>query len=384
MLISVIIPVYNAEKTIETCVDSILTQNFDDYELLLVDDGSTDKSSDICMNYSLINNHVRYFKRENKGPSEARIFGVNNAIGDYVVFVDADDWSVGNSLEIIKNNISDCDLMMFSIEANNNKGMLKVIKGAYEPGLYEGEKLEYIKRNFLYREEDGMMLPVLPNLWNKAYRREKVKVAFEKLNTKIRIYEDMILNSAYIPACNKVIIVDEVLYHYSYTEGSLARRINENALSDYNDIYHNVKKIFSEFDMENKLIRQLQWWMIATTIRVYDGRIGFEDDIRPTRYVADLDGFRNKKIALYGAGRVGREYYKQLKAFEYNVVIWCDKNADNLGENIYPPEELLKTEYDIVLVSVLYSDIADEIILELKKLGIDESKIVFRKAYEIV
>ncbi len=99
--ISVIVPVYNAEKYLHRCIDSILAQTFTDFELLLIDDGSTDKSGDICDEYAKKDKRIRVFHKENGGISVTREFGINNVNGIFVQFVDSDDWIDKNMLEIM-------------------------------------------------------------------------------------------------------------------------------------------------------------------------------------------------------------------------------------------------------------------------------------------
>ena len=90
--ISVIVPVYNVEKYLHRCVDSILAQTFNDFELLLIDDGSKDKSGAICDEYAAKDSRVRVFHKENGGVSSARNLGLENAKGDWIIFIDSDDW----------------------------------------------------------------------------------------------------------------------------------------------------------------------------------------------------------------------------------------------------------------------------------------------------
>ena len=90
--ISVIVPIYNAEKHLQSCIDSILAQTFTDFELLLINDGSKDNSGSICDEYVIKDNRVRVFHKENGGVSSARNLGLDNAIGEWVTFVDSDDW----------------------------------------------------------------------------------------------------------------------------------------------------------------------------------------------------------------------------------------------------------------------------------------------------
>ena len=110
MLVSVIVPVYKAEKWLHRCVDSILTQTMEDFELLLIDDGSPDRSGEICDEYAAKDSRVRVFHKENGGVSSARNLGLDNAKGEYICFLDSDDWIDSETLEACE------DVIMFGNE----------------------------------------------------------------------------------------------------------------------------------------------------------------------------------------------------------------------------------------------------------------------------
>ena len=97
-IMSVIVPVYNTEQYLHRCIDSILTQTYTDFELLLIDDGSKDKSGDICDEYALKDSRIRVFHKENGGVSSARNLGLDNAAGEWITFVDSDDWIIESYL----------------------------------------------------------------------------------------------------------------------------------------------------------------------------------------------------------------------------------------------------------------------------------------------
>ena len=129
--ISVIIPVYNAESTLRRCVDSVLAQTFTDFECLLINDGSKDKSGEICDEYAAKDSRIRVFHMENGGPSAARNFGLNQAIGQYVIFQDADDYLLDNGSYLklityaIQNNL---DILRFDYSIVDKDGNLNMWK----------------------------------------------------------------------------------------------------------------------------------------------------------------------------------------------------------------------------------------------------------------
>ena len=129
--ISVIIPVYNAESTLRRCVDSVLAQTFTDFECILINDGSKDKSGEICDEYAARDSRIRVFHKENGGPSAARNFGLNQAIGQYVIFQDADDYLIDNEayLNLITYAVqNDLDILRFEYSIVDKDGNLNMQK----------------------------------------------------------------------------------------------------------------------------------------------------------------------------------------------------------------------------------------------------------------
>ena len=114
--ISIIVPIYNAEKFLNKCIKSILKQTFENFELILVNDGSTDKSLDICNKYAKSDKRIKVINKKNEGSVLARKRGIKEAKGDYVIFVDADDWISINALEVINEEINNnnADVIVFN------------------------------------------------------------------------------------------------------------------------------------------------------------------------------------------------------------------------------------------------------------------------------
>lgn len=149
MKISIIISVYNLEQYISDCLDSLVEQDFDDYEIILVNDGSTDGSEEICKKY-LSNTKVTYYNKSNGGASSARNFGLQKAIGDYIIFMDGDDyWDDNNALKALDAKIQvEPDIIIYGCKDRNEAtGELIISRGNYDV-----EKLERYKKNELIEE----------------------------------------------------------------------------------------------------------------------------------------------------------------------------------------------------------------------------------------
>ena len=134
--ISVIIPVYNAESTLRRCVDSVLAQTFTDFECLLIDDGSKDRSGAICDEYAARDSRIRAFHKENGGVSSARNLGLDNATGEWIAFVDSDDWAGEKYLESFSEYL-DADLIISGIQSVNKNEIVANRESEYiDGGLY--------------------------------------------------------------------------------------------------------------------------------------------------------------------------------------------------------------------------------------------------------
>lgn len=114
-LVSIVIPVYNAEDYLRRCLDSILEQSYRDIEIILVNDGSKDDSSEVCKYYQNLDSRIKYFYKENGGASSARNYGIDKARGEFITFVDADDWLSNDAIEVQSSHMrSDkLDLLIF-------------------------------------------------------------------------------------------------------------------------------------------------------------------------------------------------------------------------------------------------------------------------------
>lgn len=212
-IVSVIIPIYNSEKNIKKCLESIINQTYTNLEIILIDDGSTDNSIEVCQEYK--DDRIKVYKEKNSGPSTARNLGLKQCNGNYIVFVDSDDYIEKNMIEIMLKKIKsdDYDICIcgyylvsnslkkkITITINNNKNFKEIV--------------------FDYKNN------VYGYLWNKMFKKNSIE---KKFREDISIREDELFlldNSNYI---KKFTFVKEPLYNYISNESSL---INSCILSD--------------------------------------------------------------------------------------------------------------------------------------------------------
>ena len=214
--VSIIVPVYNAEKTIGRCIDSILGQQYTDFELLLVDDGSKDGSGAICDSYALADSRVQVIHKENTGVSDTRNIGISRARGVYLQFLDSDDWITPDATKLLVETARDhdCDLVI--------SDFYRVV------GERVSRKGDIDEDRVLTREEYAAHMMEQPAdfyygvLWNKLYRRAIVEAHHLRMDPEISWCEDFMFNLEYIRYAEVFRAIQIPIYYYVKTKGSLA------------------------------------------------------------------------------------------------------------------------------------------------------------------
>lgn len=236
---TVIVPVYRVEEYLERCVDSILAQTFPDFEVILVDDGSPDGCPKMCDDYGKKDGRVRVIHKPNGGLVSARNAGILAAKGDYITYVDGDDWIKPNLLQFVHDRIAESDqpvdMIMFASENVYADGHTDYIKNAVPEGWYDRERLE--KEIFPYLLSDrrkgffiGTM--ILGHAWNKPSRRE-LQVDNYVRDEKIRMFTDVPMTYKILLNCHNVYICNEPLYLYNQMNtGSIIAQGKMNYLTE--------------------------------------------------------------------------------------------------------------------------------------------------------
>lgn len=227
--ISIIVPVYNVEEYLENCINSILNQTFKDFELILVNDGSTDKSLDICKHYKNIDDRIYIIDKKNGGLSSARNVGLDIAKGEYIAFVDSDDYIHPQMYEILYNviikNDADMSLCDFKKVFSLNENLI-----FYDKSNDEFMKIEYLTNiESLHRmnQNNGVVFVVA---WNKLYKRE----LFNNLRYKEGIiHEDEYIVHRILYAAKKINYIHKELYFYMQRGGSIMNNRTDINRIDY-------------------------------------------------------------------------------------------------------------------------------------------------------
>lgn len=223
--LSIIVPIYNAEKFLRKCIDSLINQRLKEIEIILINDGSKDRSDEICNELSTMYKNIKYFKIENFGCSFARNYGINKSIGEYITFVDADDW-VDKDMYIEmyqKSKAENLDILICGYSRINEKG--QIIE----------EVLPQLKNtnDYIKLDSEWFNCP-----WNKIYKRDLViknKIEFLK---NCHMGEDMVFNVKAFRVAEKISLVKKSYYNYFINENSVTFNPNKKI-----EIFHAIKEI---------------------------------------------------------------------------------------------------------------------------------------------
>ena len=247
--VSVIVPVYNVEKYLKRCVDSILDQTFMDFELILVDDGSTDSSGLICDEYAECDGRVKVIHKENGGVSTARNTGIDAAQGEFIMFVDSDDYI---DKEMLKQMLQHgaADLIFCGLRFITSEG---VCQSEHISEYFSCIPLcEFVDKFYLKMERQY----ITSGPYNKLFSKEILDRYTVRFHEKMSICEDGLFVTEFLKNCSYVSNVDSCYYNYvQYSNGNLMSRFNQNAVKSCEALYCAKADLVEEtLSQENKSV----------------------------------------------------------------------------------------------------------------------------------
>lgn len=254
--ISVLVPVYNVEKTLDRCMESILNQTFKDFEIIMVDDGSTDSSGAICDKYAEKYDFISVIHKNNEGLGPTRDAGVLAAKGEYVYHCDSDDWLKEDLLEKSYNAISenDADVVIFGYDMYDKKDLSKLFGSvSIDSGVYIGK--DEVRRLFVKHYHNAF---IVLTAWNRLYKRSFL-IDNELFFPSLRRCQDMAYSLLLFDKIEKLVCINENLYCYVIEPGTFKGRSYEEMKGIYYTIYELVHKQYEQWgfldeEQESKLI----------------------------------------------------------------------------------------------------------------------------------
>ena len=221
--VSVIMPVYNGENFLEKSISSVLNQSFDDFELIIVDDKSTDNSLSICKTYERIDSRIKvYSAKENKGTSVGNIWMYEDILGEYIMCLDQDDWYESDAIEKAYKAVkrTNSDIVVFGYNVNDN------FKSKFELHNMELDNNSAMEKLM----EDS---EIQAYFWNKIYKRNVFLMGHHKWPNDLETFEDFSVMPYIFENTQKVTIITDVLYHYYQNPRNFSNKTKKSVLNYY-------------------------------------------------------------------------------------------------------------------------------------------------------
>lgn len=291
--ISIIVPVYNAEKWLSYCIDSIMNQTFSDFELLLIDDGSTDGSGKICDEYSLKDSRIRVFHKTNEGVSSARNLGLDNASGEWIAFCDADDWIEQDMIKILldRANEKNVDIVFCDFWFNYPKSQIPF-------QLYDWVK-----------QGSNGLKEYLATTWTCLCGSIQKKKLYDNNKLRscetIKYCEDFHLMVRLCFFADKIAKVPTPLYHYRQQESSIIHNLDKKTEADEQWVYADTIEFFKAYGVYDKYKESMAWRSLKASQEL-------ALDIRTFGKFRDYNP--DKKDYIFTCPFIG----KKLK-----IIMWC-------------------------------------------------------------
>ena len=232
-LLSVIIPVYNTEDYLDKCIQSVLSQTFKNFEIILVDDSSTDSSGKICDDYARKYDCIKVIHKEHGGPTQTRKAGLEYAMGKYVIYMDSDDRISADMYEYMMNKIQkyNADICICDIVIETEKSRIPLYR-EIAGGFYDKEKLKKEIYPYMLFSETKNEPAIAPSLCNKIIKKTIIEDVLSEANENIYYGEDAICMYPCMLDANSIYIAkDKFFYIYTQTEYSLSRKYDKRLLS---------------------------------------------------------------------------------------------------------------------------------------------------------
>lgn len=379
MLISIIIPVYNAESFLEKCIASILRQTYKKLEIILVNDGSDDGSADIIRKYA-VDSRIVFVDQSNQGSVLARKKGVSLAKGEYITFIDADDWVEASYIqtmcEKIGNNkpdvvtsgaiweFSDCKLHVFD---------------SFEPGEYLRNRIESeIIPQMLFSYRTGKQ-GINGSLWNKFFEAGLLKEELINSDVVFSLGDDAAVVYPLIFRSNRLVITDICSYHYRQHGMSMVHNVCGTQFDELKCLSDYLSGIYTKYGFQELFQDQIKHFL-SGYIKAMMRRM-FDVELMDYTFVPPIYSLPKKSsVLIYGAGKAGKDMYRAFRADKNTKVMgWFDKDFRSLEGTlpVLDPIQIPTFDFDYVLIAIRSKGSADEIRTYLNELGVSDDRILW-------
>lgn len=386
MKVSVIIPIYNTEKQLAKCLESVMAQTLRDIEIICVNDGSTDDSLNIVKKYAKTDSRIKIIDKENGGLVSARKAGIEAACGKYVGYVDSDDWIEPKMYETLYEYAERYKADMVSSGYVFEGDYVSEHFDGIEEGLYSEEKIRHLRDNAIYNLETKEV-GLRGSLCCKLFLRDKFTEVQLDIPNDVTASEDKLCVVAYVLKCERIYILRKAFYHYIKYESSMAHAPKYDYLLKVHAIYNYFTHLYDNANFSKRMRLQAELYITELLYKGINSRLGFENKnmlwIDPY-WVKQIPA--NSNVALYGSGDLSDIYYSQLcHCRDLNLVVCVDKHESvrRDGRVICAVDVLQDKSYDYIVITVKNQEKAEQERKFLKSIGIPEEKICWYEQQEV-
>lgn len=318
---SVVLPIYNVEKYLKRCMDSVLNQTYRNLEIILVDDGSPDSCPDLCDEYAKADARVKVIHKKNAGLGMARNTGIENATGDYICFFDSDDYIATNLFEVCAEELNNelYDIIAFDHSDFNNGTVIEYPRRK-EKTVFKGDEIQSILlKNMIYNPDNIERLHDCA--WNKIYSLQLIKdIGFRYVSEREYISEDYYSNLTLFSKVNSVLVLPDAFYFYCYNDTSLTHTFNEKRFE--RNIYQYEQSLIKcdELGYSNEIKQAVAFQSLCNLLGAFNSLLLTEQLTRKEK---------KKKIKEVVTSSRYQKLYSNLIANDEKltrrILIWCLK-----------------------------------------------------------
>lgn len=285
-LVSIIVPAYNVAKYLSCCLDSLILQTYANIEIIIVNDGSTDNSLEIALQYKKKDTRIILIDQQNCGVSESRNAALKCAKGDYILFVDADDWIDINTVQICieQVEVEHVDVCFFAYQSEfPNRSDIRTLYS--ENRIFIDKECRGLQRRIIGPINEELCKPQrldsYGTIWAKLYRKEILKdLFFEDLN-KVGSAEDILFNCSVFLRVKKAIYINQPFYHYRRNnDTSVTKRFRPNLLQQWLNLFAEMSKSAQTAEAEEALLNRIAISLFGLDLNIYAADIVWKEKIR--------------------------------------------------------------------------------------------------------
>lgn len=344
IMVSIIVPIFNGEKYINRCIKSILNQTHINLELILVDDGSTDNSKQICEQYSKSDSRVKIIYKKNQGVSAARNSGLKVAQGKYIQFIDIDDYIDSNMTELMISAIKKSDLVIVGYNNIYENNVISSTPIFDISGVYT--KIEFLNEFGVFFER-----LLINTIWNKLYLKSVIDKYSIKFDEDISLGEDLLFNIKYIDRCKSINVLDVRPYNYYHINtNSLTAKYKSNHFETERFLYFSVKAFLQlNESFYEKNIKSVEMMYTNSIISSFQNLYNMQSGLDAKKRKNTIKNICNDEQV-----RNNLKYFKYGNIQSKIIGVFIKYNMENMLNIYYLLKEYMRRHMNLIFKCMKY------------------------------